>query len=187
MEHAVAGKEDHVSPTRPWFTVAAGAPLHTSALSFLHQEIVEGLLRSNADYRKRFTSHRNTKRWADALLSEAEADDDRLLLGFFQPSSDWHLVAVMELVRLSNEEWAIALLVVDQAQHGRGLGRQVVKSIALHSKACGVKLLSLGVEGDNHEALAFWHSLGFAHDSTLGDEGQQLINMHAIIHNLLEP
>jgi GNAT superfamily N-acetyltransferase len=57
--------------------------------------------------------------------------------------------------------WHIALLLVDQAQHGSGLAAQVLAALQVWAHGQGAQWLRLGVVVGNLRAQRFWRRQGF--------------------------
>lgn len=134
------------------------------------------------DYRRRFTQHRSTEEWLDALLDEAEHDEERLLC--VATRRDGQPVALLELVRDDPTQLTIALLTVHKTHRVQGFGRRVVKLLGEQLAKGGTTHLALGVAHRNTTAIAFWESLGFATTSVIGSKHDRLVNMLAAIEDL---
>ncbi len=86
---------------------------------------------------------------------------DKFLFGIHDP--DGTLIGALELARdLPTEAvWWIALLMLDPAVRGRGLGSRVFQSAREWVFSCGGREIQLAVLEQNTGAERFWRDLGF--------------------------
>ena len=60
------------------------------------------------------------------------------------------------------EQATIGLLLLSEKHQGHGLGRTVYDMLERRMLAWGMKSCRIGVVANNDQALAFWHTMGFA-------------------------
>jgi len=97
------------------------------------------------------------------LLHDAEADPDRCLLLLWPARGD-DAAGVVDVQLHWPEPGAahVRLLLLREALHGRGLGREAAAGLEEALRAAGFLALRLSVTGENDGARAFWERIGFA-------------------------
>jgi ribosomal protein S18 acetylase RimI-like enzyme len=97
------------------------------------------------------------------LLHDAEADPDRCLL-LLWPARGEDAAGVVDLQLHWPEPGAahVRLLLLREALHGRGLGREAAAGLEEALRVAGFLALRLSVTGENDGARAFWERIGFA-------------------------
>ncbi len=96
------------------------------------------------------------------LLADAEADADRRLL-IAWPADGGLAAGVVDLQLHWPEPGAahVRLLLLREALHGRGLGREVAAAVAGFLAGEGFRALRLSVTAGNDGAREFWERVGF--------------------------
>jgi GNAT superfamily N-acetyltransferase len=122
--------------------------------------VLQALLQASSAYFRAADGRTPDRRAAADLLAEADADEDVDLWGVFEGSGQ---LALLHLCRPLDAPDAVAvvLLLLHPAQRGRGLGTRVVAALVAAARAAHVPELTLGVQGHNPEAEAFWRAQGF--------------------------
>jgi ribosomal protein S18 acetylase RimI-like enzyme len=97
------------------------------------------------------------------LLADADADADRRLLLLWPEKGD-AAVGLIDVQLHWPEPGAahVRLLLLREAQHGRGLGREATRGLEEALREDGFQALRLSVTGENAGARAFWERIGFA-------------------------
>lgn len=90
--------------------------------------------------------------------------DDILMLGIEQPDGALSGLLGMSPGYETLSEWYIALLVVEEAKRGAGIGARVLSEVISLAKASGAKTLRLSVFDRNPDARRFWEVNGFHED-----------------------
>lgn len=65
------------------------------------------------------------------------------------------------LVRVRDDDWAIAEFYVKPDRRRGGVGRAAVEAVAVLARGAGAAYLEAKVHSDNQDALPFWLSVGF--------------------------
>lgn len=98
---------------------------------------------------------------------------DSFLTGIERP--DRVLAGIATAIRhfYERDEWYLGLLLLDPAERGQGLGRQMVKYVISQAKADGASAMRVAVLHANPRGMEFWKSLGFIFERTppLGADG----------------
>ncbi len=126
---------------------------------------LQGLLERCRDYFELVTGAAPDHSAAGHLLASlppGKAPDDKLVIGLWRDSEN--LVGVLDAVRNYPKpgEWFVGLLLLDPAQRGQGLGRQVYQGFEAWAAGLGARRIGLGVVEQNEGAFRFWQRLGFA-------------------------
>jgi ribosomal-protein-alanine N-acetyltransferase len=90
--------------------------------------------------------------WREAAICELLAGPG--VFAFFSPEG-------FVLARAAGDEAEILTLAVVPPARGRGLGRALLKSAAIHAATLGAASMFLEVGADNQAALALYAGLGF--------------------------
>lgn len=81
-----------------------------------------------------------------------------------------HVAGVVALVKgrwRGAHRVSIAALAVNQAHHGRGIGRAMMNQLFEYFAENHFSRIELIVESDNPKAITFYQSLGFVHEGTM--------------------
>jgi len=104
------------------------------------------------------------------LLADAEADADRRLwLLWLRPGRLAAGVLDLQLHWPDPDDAHVRLLLLREALHGRGLGREATEGLEAVLRAEGFRALRLSVADENDGARAFWERLGFGTAARLAD------------------
>ena len=111
---------------------------------------------------------------ADSVREEFESfppnrtEADKFVFGL--KTADGELVGLLSCDRDYPQPgcWWIALLMIDKALRGQGVGRSLCDHFFSWLKSQQVKRVELGVLADNEHALRFWQSQGFELVRTAG-------------------
>jgi ribosomal protein S18 acetylase RimI-like enzyme len=94
-------------------------------------------------------------------LPEGKSDDDKFLIGIFDPENN--MTGVIEIIRDYPVEntWYINLMLMSPAARGRGNGRKIYDDTEEWAYDLGARIIRLSVAEQNERALKFWKMLGF--------------------------
>jgi ribosomal protein S18 acetylase RimI-like enzyme len=137
--------------------------LHVRRAAPGDEEIVQAVLDGAPGYHELVDGAPAEARAGADLLADADADSDRLLL-LLWPGAGGPAVGLIDLQLHWPDPGAahVRLLLLREAQHGRGLGREATRGLEEALRGQGFRALRLSVTGENAGARAFWERIGFA-------------------------
>lgn len=107
-------------------------------------------------------SRARTDAWLDGVLADVRAGDAALAVATTEDGVAGCGLWQRRTTATSHRHGAeVRQVMLHPRARGRGLGRLLVAALIEDASAAGVELLTLGVRGNNHGAIALYERLGF--------------------------